>query len=137
MAPGAGSSEGDAVAAEPSEGWFARCLPTFSERLRWLQHCLDPEVRAAIQRDDPAALIALLDESRPRCLSFTTSDINVPLDGSDGSALHMAAASASSASHTCCSECEPTVAAPESGVEMVHGAHDRPCTNRIGWTGAQ
>ena len=50
-------------------------------------------MRAAIKRNDPAALQKLLD--RPRCLGLTSGNINVPLDGADGSALHMAAATAS------------------------------------------
>lgn len=60
---------------------------------RCFQPCHDPEVRAAIKRNDGAALSSLLD--RPRCLGLTGSNINVPLDGADGSALHMAAAAAS------------------------------------------
>ena len=60
---------------------------------RCFQPCHDPEVRAAIKRNDSEALSSLLD--RPRCLGLAGGDINVPLDGADGSALHMAAETAS------------------------------------------
>ena len=82
--------------------WLSRCVPAwqrvqegYEKSVRCFQPCHDPEVRSAIKRNDPAALASLLD--RPRCLGLTSNNIDVPLDGADGNALHMAAATASEA----------------------------------------
>ncbi|KOO31964.1 hypothetical protein Ctob_009545 [Chrysochromulina tobinii] len=67
--------------------------PWLVSALRCLQPCNDPQMRYAIRRDDAEALVALLNSRR--CFGIGRTDVNVALDGADGSALHLAASDAS------------------------------------------
>ena len=79
-----------AADAGPQPPWPASWLVS---ALRCLQPCNDPQMRYAIRRDDAEALVALLNSRR--CFGIGRTDVNVALDGADGSALHLAASDAS------------------------------------------
>ena len=56
--------------------------------VRCLQPCNDPRLHRAIREDDRVALAELLDSRR--CFGLSRTNVNVALDGADGSALHVA-----------------------------------------------